>query len=103
MDKLKDEDGKAITTDILADNALEPLEQQVDYAWNEAMKKMQEYNERRTYKWTKAEMEKNIRNNSPYSYEAVEWKNLRDKLQQARGERNLVIRQTDALGIDTVE
>lgn len=103
MDKLKDEDGKAITTDILADNALEPLEQQVDYAWNEAMKKMQEYNERRTDKWTKAEMEKNIRNNSPYSYEAVEWKNLRDKLQQARGERNLVIRQTDALGIDTVE
>jgi len=103
MDKLRDENDKPITTDILADNALEPLEQQVDYAWNEAMKKMQEYNERRPEKRTKAEMEKNIKNNSPYSYEAVEWKNLKDKLQQARSERNLVIRQTDALGINTVE
>jgi hypothetical protein len=97
MDKLKDEDGKAITTDILADNALEPLEQQVDYAWNEAMKNMQEYNERRTEKWTKAEMEKNIKNNSPYTYEATQWRNLKDKLQQARSERNLVIRQTESL------
>lgn len=103
MDKLKDEDGKAITTDILADNALEPLEQQVDYAWNEAMKNMQEYNERRTEKWTKAEMEKNIKNNSPYTYEATQWRNLKDKLQQARSERNLVIRQTESLWINTIE
>lgn len=103
MDKLYDENQKAVTTDILADNALEPLEQQVDYAWNEAMKKMQEWNERRTDKWTKAEMEKNIKNNSPYSYEAMEWRNLKDKLQQARSERNLVIRQTESLWINTVE
>jgi hypothetical protein len=42
-------------------------------------------------------MEKNIRNNSPYSYEAMKWKEIKDKMQQARSERNLVIRQTDSL------
>ena len=101
MDKLYDEDHKAITTDILDENALEPLEQQLDYAWNEAMKKMEEFNSRRTDKWTKAEMEKNIKKNSPYSYEAMKWKEIKDKLQQARSERNLVIRQTDQLWIKT--
>jgi hypothetical protein len=47
MDKLYDENQKAVTTDILDENALEPLQQQLDYAWNEAMKKMEEYNSRR--------------------------------------------------------
>lgn len=105
MDKLYDENQKAVTTDILDENALEPLQQQLDYAWNEAMKKMEEYNSRRpeNWRWTKAEMEKNIRNNSPYSYEAMKWKEIKDKMQQARSERNLVIRQTDSLWIKTVE
>jgi hypothetical protein len=69
MSKLYDADNKAVTTNILDENALEPLEQQLNYTREEAMKEVAKVKERRGENWNKAEMERRVRNNDPYSYE----------------------------------
>ena len=103
MSKLYDADNKAVTTNILDENALEPLEQQLNYTREEAMKEVAKVKERRGENWNKAEMERRVRNNDPYSYEWYMWNEVNDKLKQARSERNVAIRQTEALWMRSIE
>lgn len=99
----RDSEWKPIMTSIFDEKALEPLEEQLQYHYDQAYRDLSMENERYERWRSKADIDKKIKKNNPYYNSSSNYNSIRERLSLARGVRNSVLRQTEALWIKTVE